>query len=195
MWFVLNLFRESKGWCHPRKIWLFWLSFTLGKNIFSTQTDTKFLYNYKNNLFYCNLRTINVIFFLKTGNLILNWVLLSFSYNDIMPETLLSHSILPNSLVKKGTIWNYNLAYDKKNNSSSFFFCIGKNWEIQPEQQSSLKLRRVVYINKRLPTFQTQWMRYFITSSFINLSMSWEKYVLFSIEKNYILKPSWTGNV
>ena len=126
MWFVLNLFRESKGWCHPRKIWLFWLSFTLGKNIFSTQTDTKFLYKYKNNLFYCNLRTINVIFFLKTGNLILNWVLLSFSYNDIMPETLLSHSILPNSLVKKGTIWNYNLGLWYKKQFFIFFFL---HWE------------------------------------------------------------------
>ena len=31
----------------------------------------------------------------------------------------------------------------------------------------------------RLPTFQTQWMRYYINSNFINLSMSWEN--MFSV--------------
>ena len=61
MWFVLNLFRGSKGWCHSRKIWLFLLSFNLGNSIPSTKTDTKLWYKYKH------------IFFLKTGNLILNW--------------------------------------------------------------------------------------------------------------------------
>ena len=39
------------------------------------------------------------IFFLKTGNFILNWVALTFFYNNPMPERLSSQSILPNSLV------------------------------------------------------------------------------------------------
>ena len=42
---------------------------------------------------------VNIFFFLKTGNLILNWIPLSFSYNHTMPERLYSQSILPNYLV------------------------------------------------------------------------------------------------
>ena len=39
--------RGSEGWCHPKKTWLFLLSFKLGNNITSTQTETKLLYKYK----------------------------------------------------------------------------------------------------------------------------------------------------
>ena len=39
--FVLNLFWGSGDWCHPRKMWLFLLSFNkLGNIIPSTQIDT-----------------------------------------------------------------------------------------------------------------------------------------------------------
>ena len=48
VWFVLNIFGGSESWSHPR-------------TYPSTQSDTKLLYKYKH------------IFFLKTGNLILNW--------------------------------------------------------------------------------------------------------------------------
>ena len=36
-------------------------------------------------------------------------------------------------------------------------------------------------------------MKYSITSNFINLLMSWEKYGFYSIWKNWILNPSWIG--
>ena len=42
---------------------------------------------------------VNIFFFLKTGNLILNWIPLSFSYNHPMPEKISSQFILPNFLV------------------------------------------------------------------------------------------------
>ena len=86
VWLVLNLYERSEGWCHPRKIWLFLLSFKFANSIPSTETDTKLFYKYKH------------IFFLKTGKLILNWVPLYFS-NNHMPERLSSQSTLPNSLV------------------------------------------------------------------------------------------------
>ena len=75
----------SEGWCHTRKIWLFFLSFKLRNSIPSTQTDTKLLYKYKH------------IFFLKTGSFNLKSVPLSFSYNYARSERLSSQSAHPQS--------------------------------------------------------------------------------------------------
>ena len=47
----------------------------------------------------CYISKYKHTLFLKTGNLILNWVPLSFFYKHPMPERLSSPSILPNSLV------------------------------------------------------------------------------------------------
>ena len=41
VWFVLKLFGGSEGWCYPRKIWLFLLSFKLANSIPCTQIDIK----------------------------------------------------------------------------------------------------------------------------------------------------------
>ena len=71
--------------------------------------STKLLYKYKH------------IFFLKTGNLILNWVLLLFSYNHPMPEKLSSQSFLPNSLVDWEQFGSTNQAYVKKKQFSISF--------------------------------------------------------------------------
>ena len=48
---------------------------------------------------YCYVSEYKHILFLKTGNLILNWVPLSFFYKHPLPKRLSSQSILPNSLV------------------------------------------------------------------------------------------------
>ena len=66
VWFVPNVFGKSKDRCHPPKeTLLFLLSFKLGNTAPNTLTYTKLLYNYEH------------FFFLKTGNLISNWILLS----------------------------------------------------------------------------------------------------------------------
>ena len=77
--FLPNTSGRSEGQCHLRKIWLFLLPFLL--------TQNGYISKYKRTLL------------LKTGNLILNWVPLSFFYKHSMPERLSSPSILPNSLV------------------------------------------------------------------------------------------------
>ena len=41
VWFVLNLFWGSEGWCHPRKMWLILLWFKRGNSIPSTSTRRK----------------------------------------------------------------------------------------------------------------------------------------------------------
>ena len=66
---------RSEGQCHPRKSWLFLLSFKLRNSIPSI-----------------------FIFFLKTGLFNLKSVPLSFSYNHTMSERLSSQSTLPKPL-------------------------------------------------------------------------------------------------
>ena len=85
VWFAPDTFSSSEGWRHPRKIWLFLLSFKPRNSIPST--NTKMLYKYE-----------HIVFF-KTGNFILNLVPLSFSYNHTIPKRLSSQSIFPNFLV------------------------------------------------------------------------------------------------
>ena len=77
LWFVTNTFGGSKDWCHPRKVLLFLSSF-IGNSIHSILTK-KLLYKDEH------------FFFLKTGNLILNWSP-SLFYKQAVSERLSSQS-------------------------------------------------------------------------------------------------------
>ena len=95
VWFIPNIFGKSGSRCHSRKVLLFLLSFKLGNSIPSTLSDIKVSYNCEH------------FFFLKTGNLILNWVPSLSYYKYIVPEKIwqnmkskrLQQSQFPNSLV------------------------------------------------------------------------------------------------
>ena len=71
---------------HLRKIGLLLLSLTL-KTVFPAHKLAQNCYTHKH------------VFVLKTGNLIFNWVTLSFSYNLPMSQRLSPESNLPNCLV------------------------------------------------------------------------------------------------
>ena len=102
---LLLLIQKSRTkQCVDRKVWA--VSNTLGIGVWgSVLTPEKFGFSFSfkrknsilNHLYlYCKYKHI---FFLKTGNLVLNWVSLSFSDNCPMPERLSSQSNPPNVLV------------------------------------------------------------------------------------------------
>ena len=85
--------------------------------------------------------------------------------------------------------------------NSKISLWIEKNFEGQPKANAK-KSQSWIYgwiwkcyvpnLHKtKLPLYQTEWMRYIITSNFENLSMNCEKYVFYW--KNRILNPSCIG--
>ena len=96
-WTSLFRFKYSlryKGNCHSRKISQFFPWFKLGSSVSSFQTDTKLLHKYEH------------LFFLKTGNLVTNWVSLSLIYKHTVPERLSSQ---PNKIWNQWNFKNPNL--------------------------------------------------------------------------------------
>ena len=85
VWFLRNTLGRSEGQCQLKKIWQLLLSFSFGNSISSILIDTKLIYKSK----------YEPTLFLKTGNLILNWVPLSFFWKHPMPERPSWQSISP----------------------------------------------------------------------------------------------------
>ena len=126
-------------------------SFKLGKSISSTYTGRELLFKYEH------------FFFLKNGNLIINWVSLLF-YKSLG----LQKAQILNSLVIWEKSGNAAWAYIQLNFSS--FSLIGKNWEVQLEQHSK--------IQKSFSWLGKTW-KYNLRSTqkipILNLWMTWEK--------------------
>ena len=76
----------------------------------------------------------------KTGNLILNWLTLSFSYNHPMSERLSSQSVLPNCLVNWEQFGSTTEAYVKKSKFTSYFPELGKT---EKSRQSNIQNSRI----------------------------------------------------
>ena len=84
------------------------------------------------------------IFFLKTGNLILNWFPLSFSYNHTMPERLYSQSTLPNYLVWIENNLEVQPRLTQKKQFSIFFSELGKT---EKSDQSNIQKLQNLFVN------------------------------------------------
>ena len=81
----------------------------------------------------CYVHTYKNIFFLRIGNLILNWVPLSFSYNHPMPERL---SCLSFPTLQR--IGNNLEAQARLMLNKAIFHLFSLNWEVQPQQHTKI---------------------------------------------------------
>ena len=106
---------------------------------------------------------------------------------EVQPE---QPSKIPKSLCELGKTWKFSLNLTLKNPSLNLWM----NWE-----KISLNLcftveNKASNLHKiKLLLFQTQWMRYSITSNFKNLFMNWEKYVFYWEKWNFEPIMNWRG--
>ena len=120
------------------------------------------------------------IFFLKTGKLILNWIhpmfLLQSSHTW---ETILTF-YLCHFFSELRTIWKASKNYAQKTLKKPNLN-LRMNWENLGPNLSFTLANKASNLHKiKLLLFQTQWMRFSITSNYNNLSGK----AIFSIEKN-----------